>query len=112
MTNDELIRKLRSAKIKVITSGKHSKRGVKGVFRNLTKIFHQITSKDKKFLHAKIYLFEKGCSFKLIVGSANMMLSGLTSYDELSVLLEGNVGDCVLLEAKNYICRVKKELLD
>jgi HKD family nuclease len=64
-------------------------------------IFHQGSS---PIFHPKVYVFEGGKSFRVIIGSSNMTRRGLFQNIESSLLVEGSLQDGagILLELKNY----------
>lgn len=93
----------RKASITVITSGKQTKRGTRGYLKAIKGLKHIVTAKEATFLHSKIYLFEHGKEYTLMIGSANMMESGLTSYEELSVENCGLIGDTNHQQVVKYL---------
>lgn len=54
---------------------------------------HVVVPTDRFYLHSKIYYFERDHRYTAIIGSANITYGGLTKNEELSVRLDGAIGD-------------------
>jgi HKD family nuclease len=65
-------------------------------------IKHVLVLEKGRRLHSKIYLFEKGNDFQVIIGSANLTDNGLRKNEELSTLIEGVKGSNEHTKFKQY----------
>ncbi len=75
-----------------------------------------VNEKCKRLLHSKIYLFRKSSALKVIIGSSNLTVSGITHNLEANVFLEGVSRDRVLRSTKEEVeaiwaspCAIKPE---
>lgn len=64
---------------------------------------YYIVPKSDRYVHAKVYLFENETDYSAIVGSANLMNSGLTAYHEASIKMQGAIGDTMYCDIKTYL---------
>lgn len=64
---------------------------------------YYIVPSSDRYVHAKVYLFENDSDYTAIVGSANLMDSGLLKYHEASVKITGDIGDAMHRDIKNYL---------
>jgi HKD family nuclease len=59
-------------------------------------------------LHSKIYFFEKGDTFKAMIGSANITHNGLVKNIEFSVVTTGSIGSTEHQEIQNNLLQIGK----
>lgn len=64
---------------------------------------HVVVPTSHFYLHSKIYYFEQEHRYTAIIGSANITHGGLTKNEELSVRLDGTVGDEQHRELARYL---------
>ncbi|MFM0173272.1 phospholipase D-like domain-containing protein [Paraburkholderia sediminicola] len=67
-----------------------------------------IVVESRFYLHAKIYYFEAGDRFSALLGSANITEGGLRLNEELSVMIEGSVGDLQHAEIAAYLAHLDR----
>lgn len=60
----------------------------------------------KKFLHSKLWYFESKGKYHALIGSANMTEGGLHVNEELSALIDGEMGDENYSEIAEYLRHV------
>lgn len=109
----------RGARIQLIYSEKHVKfksriRKKFNTFKEACKspdsFSYYMVPKDKTFMHTKAYLFERDNHYTLLVGSANLMDSGLEVNHELSIEHKGQVGDDMHRSICGYLSSIKNSI--
>ncbi|WP_162575479.1 restriction endonuclease PLD domain-containing protein [Variovorax sp. PBL-H6] len=81
------------AKVTVYSNKKHTEAGAVAALRTRPEVRHFIANHYHRYLHSKIYFFEKDDRYTALIGSGNITLGGLVSSEELSVRLTGAIGD-------------------
>ena len=64
---------------------------------------HLIVPHGRMYLHSKLYYFEQGTNYTVLIGSANITYGGLVKNNELSVRFTGSVGDEKHRELTSYM---------
>ncbi len=98
----------KGSEITIISNKRHTTESVKKLVLGNTRIKHYIIDDEKKYLHSKVYYFERSNIFSVIIGSANLTKGGLGKNEELSVLTTGQVGSKIQLEIMKYLARIIK----
>lgn len=95
----------KGAEIVVYSNRKDTKRGVAGELAKLAArgLTHHIIDHPTRALHTKIYYFESGDRYTVLIGSANITGGGLRSNEELSVHLTGTKGDQLSHQVQSYL---------
>lgn len=83
----------RGATLILYSNDKHTESKATEALRAIPGVAHVIVSHEYRYLHSKLYYFESGRQYTAMVGSANITEGGLVSNEELSVILEGTLGD-------------------
>ena len=60
---------------------------------SLSEFNHIVVDDSIKYLHTKMYFFQRDSKYIALIGSANLTLGGLVNNDELSVEVSGSIGD-------------------
>jgi HKD family nuclease len=68
---------------------------------------HFIANDAHRYLHSKIYYFEKGGQYTTLIGSGNITRGGLALNEELSVCLTGTIGDPHHAQIKAYLANLE-----
>jgi len=94
----------RAMKVKIYSNGesKYTKSSVILKLKKIPEIEHVIVLEKGRRLHSKIYLFEKGNDFQVIIGSANLTDNGLRKNEELSTIFKGIKGSSEYSKIKEY----------
>lgn len=69
---------------------------------------HLIVPHGSVYLHSKLYYFERGTNYTVLVGSANITYGGLVKNNELSVRFTGSVGDKKHGELTSYMDELRQ----
>ena len=94
----------RGAEITLYSDQVNTKRGVREALKLRPGVRHYIAA--KRPLHTKLYYFERAGRYTALVGSANITKGGLEDGEELSVQLNGAVGDQQQVEIAAYLSRL------
>ncbi len=105
---EEALRK--KAKILIISNKSHTIGNSAKIIANWPNVTHLMANKDYGTIHSKIYYFQTGDSYNAVIGSANITKGGLSSSDELSVHLTGQVGDDIQKEIRAYLDEMQSYL--
>lgn len=94
----------RAMTVKIYSNGdsKYTKLSVISKLKKTPGIEHVIVLEKGRRLHSKIYLFEKGNDFQVIIGSANLTGNGLKKNEELSTIYNGVKGSNEHSNIKKY----------
>lgn len=94
----------RAMKVKIYSNGesKYTESNVILKLKKIPEIEHEVVLKKGRRLHSKIYLFEKGSDFQVIIGSANLTDNGLRKNEELSTIFKGVKGSIEHSKIKEY----------
>jgi phosphatidylserine/phosphatidylglycerophosphate/cardiolipin synthase-like enzyme len=93
----------RGATVIVYSNLKETKEGVAPALASRTGLTHRMVGRGTRALHTKIYYFETDDAYTAVIGSANITKGGLSTNEELSVVLRGIQGDPVFLELQKYL---------
>lgn len=89
------------SQITVYSNKKHTDSEAIESLKSRELALHMVVDDSAKYLHSKIYYFERAGEYKAIIGSANITNGGLISNEELSVNLAGTIGDSQNNQIKN-----------
>jgi HKD family nuclease len=64
---------------------------------------HYIADDKSRYLHTKLFYFESGEKYTAIVGSANITEGGLIKNEELSIEINGMIGDASQEKIQGYL---------
>lgn len=92
----------RGVPIKVYSNSAHTNKSAVKALSKAGITNHTIIDSKAKYVHSKIYYFELGSSYKVIVGSGNITLGGMLSNEEMSALMVGTVGDHMHTQLSAY----------
>jgi len=93
----------RGATVIVYSNLTETKEGVAPALASRTGLTHRMVGRGSRALHTKIYYFETDDAYTAVIGSANITKGGLSTNEELSVVLRGIQGDPVFLELQKYL---------
>jgi HKD family nuclease len=91
------------AHILIISNKFHTKGRSAEIIAEWPNVEHLMATKKHGKIHSKIYYFQSGNKFDAIIGSANITKGGLLGSDELSVHIQGKIGDKIQIEIKKYL---------
>ena len=102
--------KERCLDITIFSNGQenYTRNCVKKEILTLKGLKHQVTNGEKR-LHSKIYYFEKGCEFIVVIGSANITQNGLMNNIEFSIKTTGIIGSKEQKEIHNNFLELESE---
>ncbi|MEJ1162341.1 restriction endonuclease PLD domain-containing protein [Variovorax sp. CCNWLW186] len=95
------------ASITVFSNRKHTEAGAVEALRMRPEVRHFIANEDHRYLHSKIYYFEKGGQYTALIGSGNITRGGLVSNEELSIRLTGTIGDARQEQISAYLTNLQ-----
>ena len=100
----------RGLNITVYSNGeaKYTKQETINLLSSVNGLVHKVT-RGKRRLHSKIYYFEKGLEFIVIIGSANITHNGLVKNIELSTQISGDIGSHEHQEILSQLLQVESE---
>lgn len=88
----------------------HTPKAVKDKLKTIKKVRHFLAKDSHKTLHSKIYYFENDNAFTAVIGSANLTGKGLSTDEELSVLITGDLKTDEHVEILNYLKQLNVHL--
>jgi len=94
---------IKNAKITIFSDQGHTKKNSAGIIANWPAVTHLMAGKRHGTLHSKIYYFQTGNEYTAVIGSANITKGGLSASQELSVHLNGKVGDALQKEIRAHL---------
>jgi HKD family nuclease len=100
----------KKAKISIISNKSHTKGNSAKTIAEWPEVLHLMANKKHGTIHSKIYYFQTGNLYNAVIGSANITKGGLSSSDELSVHLIGQVGDDIQKEIRGYLDEMQSDL--
>jgi hypothetical protein len=89
--------------ITVYSNLKETLEGVAPALASRTGLTHRMVGPRSRALHTKIYYFESGDQYTVVIGSANITKGGLSANEELSVTMRGTRGDSLFLDLQQYL---------
>jgi HKD family nuclease len=95
----------RGARVVFYSNRKHTKKDVAEELAKL-KIEHIIVDDKSFYLHTKLFFVEAGDGYSACIGSANITKGGLTSNEELSVVVRGTKGDLQHSQITKYLAQL------
>jgi HKD family nuclease len=102
----------RKVRIEIISNHQDTEaKVIKEVSRQIPEISLFLTSKGSKYLHSKVYYFEHEDSYTAIIGSANLTKGALSTNEELSVMVEGELNSKEHAEIINYFKRLNSQFI-
>lgn len=100
----------RRAQILVYSNSKHTDARAARALADRATLKHVIAHHADRYLHTKLYYFERGDSYTAVVGSANLTAGGLANNEELSIIMKGVKGDAVHEEIASYLAELPGRL--
>jgi HKD family nuclease len=98
------------AAITVYSNEEHTEGQAIAAIAERPAIKHFVMTKESRYLHSKLYYFEHGGEYTAIIGSANITYGGLVRNEELSVRIEGEIGDTQQRQILCYLDEFKRIL--
>jgi len=99
-----------NAVITIFSNEDHTDPKAAETLKGILNLEHFVAGKKDKCLHSKIYYFEKSGEYTAIIGSANITYGGLVGSEELSVGIEGIVGDDQHKQIQEYLNGLRSTL--
>lgn len=96
------------AAITVYSNAEHTDEKAIATIACRPEIKHFLVSKQSRYLHTKLYYFQRGDEYTAIIGSANITYGGLVRNEELSVRMEGGIDDIQHRQILEYLNGLRK----
>jgi HKD family nuclease len=91
------------AQIVVYSNEQHTELEAVDALASRPTLKHVIASGAHRYLHTKLFYFEKGENYTAVIGSANVTEGGLVNNEELSIIFTGIKSDSTHKQFEDYL---------
>lgn len=99
----------RGANVTIVSNIKHTETRCIKYFKKRKINLILVDEKTDRYFHTKLYYFEKNNIYTFIIGSANITAGALVSNDELSISIDGIIGDTNHHKINPYLTHLETE---
>lgn len=91
------------AQIVVYSNDQHTELEAAAALASRPALQHVIASGAHRYLHTKLFYFQKGENYTAVIGSANLTEGGLVKNEELSIVVTGTKSDSTHKQFEDYL---------